>query len=142
MNSSPSTTDSQGYLIVKVTTARGAIPLEGATVNIRGGDRANSGVLFSLRTDRDGQTPRITLPTPPRSASESPENGTPYSTYHIDVFQDGYIPLAFHNVPIFPSIVSIQPAVMIPGPEYSQLSPYPLTPSSTVIVPEDKSSAL
>ncbi len=142
MNLSPSLPDSQGYLIVKVSTARGAIPLEGATVNIRGGDQNNSGVLFSLRTDRDGQTERITLPTPPRSASESPGNTTPYATYHIDVFRDGYIPLAFHNVPIFPSIVSIQPAVMIPGPEYADLTPYSLTPSSSVISPEDESTAL
>ena len=142
MNSSPSTPESLGYLIVKVSTARGAIPLEGATVNIRGSDKANSGVLFSLRTDRDGKTERISLPTPPRSASEAPGNSAPYATYHIDVFQDGYIPLAFHNVPIFPSIVSIQPAVMIPSPEYAELTPYPPYSASSVISPEDGEDTL
>ena len=142
MNSSPSAPDSQGYLIVKVSTARGAIPLEDATVNIRGGDQDHSGVLFSLRTDRDGKTERVTLPTPPQSASQTPGNTVPYATYHIDVFREGYVPLAFHNVPIFPSIVSIQPAVMIPAPEYADLTPYPLSPSSSVILPEDGNTAL
>ena len=135
-------TDSQGYLIVKVSTARGAIPLEGATVNIRSGDREDSGILLSRRTNRDGQTEKITLPTPPRYTSQSPSATVPYSTYHIDVFQDGYIPLSFHNVPIFPSIVSIQPAVMIPATEYPDLDPYPAPPISSVISPEDPRTGL
>ena len=106
---------SEGYLIVKVSTARGAIPLEGASVNIRGGDAASSGILYSLRTDRDGQTPRVALPTPDVIESQSPEGSTPYTLYHIDVFRQGYSPLFFHNVPVFPEVISIQPAVMVPA---------------------------
>ena len=117
MNPSSNATDSVGYLIVKVTTARGAIPLADASVLIRGGEKENSDVIFSLRTNRDGQTPRLTLPTPPRSASESPNGGVPYATYNVEVAKEGYLPLSFPNVPIFPSILSIQPAVMIPAPE-------------------------
>ncbi len=116
MNSTPQSTDSIGYLIVKATTARGAIPLEGATVNIRGETSENAGVLYSMRTNRDGQTEKIPLPTPPRSESETPNGGTPYAVYRVDVVKDGYQPLSFENVPIFPSILSIQPAVMIPSP--------------------------
>ena len=142
MNPTPPSSPSSGYLIVKVSTARGAIPLEGATVNVRGGDPAHSGVLLSLRTDRDGQTPRVTLPTPPLSASEAPGGITPFANYNIDVFAEGYVPLAFHNVPIFPSIVSIQPAVMIPHPEYGGAIPPTRTPSSTVTVTEDEATGL
>lgn len=134
--------DSIGYLIVKVSTARGAIPLENATVNIRGGDQSNSGVLHSLRTDRDGKTERVSLPTPPLSASDAPGGVVPYANYNIDVFLDGYVPLAFHNVPVFPSIVSIQPAVMVPQPEYAGATPPYLYPASTVILPESEDTAL
>ena len=140
MNTALSPNDSTGYLIVKVSTARGAIPLEGASVIVRGGEQDSSGVLYSMRTDRDGQTERISLPTPPRSASESPGNIKPYATYGIDVFREGYVPLSFENVPIFPSIVSIQPAVMVPLPEYyGDARPYF---SATAIPPEDAASSL
>lgn len=105
-----------GYLIVKVSTAQGAIPLSGASVSIRG-ETADSDVLYSLRTNADGQTERVSLPTPPKASSESPGNVKPYATYSIDVFKDGYLPLYFQNVPVFDSVLSIQPAVMIPAPE-------------------------
>lgn len=115
--------DSLGTLIVKVTTARGAVPLAGASVNVRGATAENSGVLYSLRTNRDGQTEKLTLPTPPRSNSQTPNGGIPYALYTVDVAKEGYLPLTFENVPIFPSVLSIQPAVMIPAPE--DFSPTP-----------------
>ena len=126
--------DSTGYLIVKVSTARGAIPLEGATVNVRGGDAEDSGVHISLRTDRDGQTERIALPAPNRSASEAPNGAmVPYSVYSIDVFKEGYVPLEFQNVLIFPSVTSIQPAVMVPSPALPLIPQYH---DATIVIPE------
>jgi len=135
----PTSQDSIGTLIVKVTTARGAIPLAGASVNIRGGEQEGSGVLFSLTTNRDGQTPKVSLPTPPRANSETPSGGTPYATYTVDVFKEGYLPQTFERVPIFPSILSIQPAVMIPAPESvgETLPEYPAT-----VTPEPPSADL
>ena len=105
---------SVGYLTVMVSTARGAVPLEGATVNIRADSQESSEILYSLLSDRDSKTPRVTLPTPPIENSEAPSNKEASFTYNIDVFKDGYVPLYFHNVPIFPSILSVQPAVMVP----------------------------
>ena len=105
----------QGYLTVRVSTARGAIPLSGATVNIRGGEVDNSSVIYSLISDGDGRTPRVSLPTPPKENSDAPGGGVAYSVYNVDVFKEGYIPLYFHNVPIFPSVISVQPAVMVPA---------------------------
>ena len=112
-----SSNESVGYLIVKVSTARGAIPLSDATVRIRGGTPESSGILLSLQTDRDGQTQRVSLPTPPKSFSASPNDEKPYSVYNIDVFKEGYVPLEFQAVPIFPDVTSIQPAVMVPAPQ-------------------------
>ena len=106
-----------GYLVVKVSTARGAIPLENASVNIRGAEPEISGVLFSLSSDSAGLTEKLSLPAPPRSLSESPSIVIPYALYNIDVFKEGYYDLHFNNVAVFDSITSIQPAVMIPNPE-------------------------
>ena len=114
--------NSVGYLTVNVSTARGAIPLEGATVNIRADEADSSEILYSLLSDRDGRTPKISLPTPPQSNSDSPGGATPFSTYNVDVFKDGYVPLYFHNVPVFPAVHSIQPAVMVPA---DRTSAYP-----------------
>ena len=107
----------QGYIIVKVSTARGAIPLEDASVSIRGGTPENSGVIYSLRTNSDGITKKVALPAPNISLSESPGNAFPYSVWNIDVFKDGYIPAYFQNVPVYASITSVQPAILVPTTE-------------------------
>ena len=110
---------SVGYLTVNVTTARGAIPLEGATVNVRGDEKDSSAILYSLLSNRDGRTPRVSLPTPPKENSDAPGGASAFSTYNIEVFKDGYVPLYFQNVPIFPSVLSVQPAVMVPSDSLS-----------------------
>lgn len=107
--------NTQGFLTVKVSTARGAIPLSGAVVNIRGGQTESSTILYSLISDNDGKTKVVSLPTPPMENSESPVGDKAYATYNIDVFKEGYLPLYFNNVPVFPSVISVQPAVMIPA---------------------------
>ncbi len=82
----PKDTQSIGYLIVKVSTARGAIPLEGAAINVRGSKAESSGVIYSLSSDRDGLSEKIALPTPSRSISEAPSDEIPYSLWNIGVF--------------------------------------------------------
>ena len=115
-----------GYLTVRVSTAGGAIPLENAAVNIRGGDIDDSDVIYALTTNSDGLTPIVSLPTPPRSASQAPQNTAPaYAVYNIDVFATGYAPAFFHNVPVFSGITSVQPAAMIPLPSYDAENAYP-----------------
>ena len=117
MNQSPQSSDSFGYLLVKVTTASGAIPLENASVRLRGSTPESSGVFYATLTNSDGQTERISLPTPPFSASQTPTGGTPYAQYSLEVRKEGYLPLSLENIPVCPSILSIQPAVMIPSAE-------------------------
>lgn len=107
-----------GYLTVRVSTAGGAVPLEGAAVNVRGGNIELSEVLFSLTTNSDGITPTVSLATPPRSSSETPQEAAPaYAVYNIDVYAKGYIPALFNNIPVFSGINSIQPAVLVPAAE-------------------------
>ena len=109
--------ESLGYLVIRVSTARGAIPLEGASVSVRGGSPETSGIIYSMVTNQDGLTEKIALPAPAISLSESPGNPTPYSIWSIDVFKDGYTPLFFTSVPVYASVVSVQPAVMTPLPQ-------------------------
>ena len=106
-----------GYLVVKVSTARGAIPLENAAVSIRGNSPETSGIIFSLRTDRDGITKKVSLPSPSNSLSESPGNPEPFSSWNVDVFKNGFVPVTFTNVPVYSSITSVQPAILVPIPQ-------------------------
>ncbi len=112
-----------GYLTVRVSTASGAIPLENAAVNIRGGDVDDSDVIFALTTNSDGLTPTVALPTPPRASSEVPQTDVPpYAVYNVDVFAKGYAPVFFNNVPVFSGINSVQPAVLLPETENRSLN--------------------
>ncbi len=113
-----------GYLIVRVSTARGAIPLEGARVDIRtyedekDSDPATRGdIVASLITGRDGSTVRLPLPAPSAAASESPGAIQPYARYSADVFLEGYRRKSYLGIPIFDGITSLQSAVLIPLPE-------------------------
>ncbi len=118
-NENNATLSGTGYLLVRTSTAMGAIPVEGATVTVRehlpNGISADRGsVIRVLVTDRDGRTERIALPAPPRSNSISPGDKIPFATYNIDVEAIGYYRLFFSNVPVYDTITSIQPALLIP----------------------------
>ncbi len=113
-----------GYLTVRVSTAGGAIPLEAASVTVRGGDIDAPSPIYSLSTNSDGLTPTVSLSAPPRAASQTPEDTSPaYAVYNIDVYADGYVPAFFHNVPIFTGINSVQPAVLVPSTGNPSLNP-------------------
>lgn len=116
-NQIPQEYTSTGTLIVSVFTAGGALPIEGALVTISGGEN-QGGVIRVLYTDQSGNTPKITLPAPPASASESPGNSTPFAKYNIEVDKENFYPRSFINVPIFSGTTSIQPANLIPKTEY------------------------
>ncbi len=110
----------QGYLIIRATTARGAIPLEGIQVDVydmpREDGKEQGNLVLSTVTGRDGNTDPIPLATPPRSDSLVPGgNGhKPFSTYLVDVRSDGYFAQQYINVPIFDGITAVQPADLIP----------------------------
>ena len=117
--------NSYGYLIVKVSTASDAIPIENASVIVQGKDENNQEILLSLLTDRDGLTTKIMLPAPPRELSESPSPANkPYSVYNIDVYKEGYYPHHYNGVPIFQNVTAIQNAHIVPFSELDAQNPY------------------
>ena len=123
----------QGYLIIHVTTARGAIPLEGAQVSIRNyleePSEGRGDVIATLISGTDGNTARIPLSAPPRSASLKPGNGTPFTPYIAEVRLEGYYDQTYSGIPVFDGITAIQPADLIPLPENGQSDSF--TPDST-----------
>ena len=123
-----------GYLTVRVSTAGGAIPLENASVNIRGGSVDDSSIIYSLLTNSDGLTETVALSAPPRSASQTPQDQTPpYAVYNVDVYAKNYAPAFFHNVPVFSGINSVQPAILVPTIEnarYEASASYPRSPQN------------
>ena len=113
-----------GYMIVRVTTARGAIPLEGAVVAVHNYDpefeSGRGDIIATYKTDSSGLTPRFALPAPPRELSMSPGNGKSYLTYNLSVTKPGYYQQYYTNAPIFEGITAIQNADMIPLPDNGQ----------------------
>ncbi len=107
-----------GYLIVRVSTALGAIPVVGASVAVRNNiptpNATPKDVIQVMKTDRDGKTPRLELPAPPRQNSQTQNGAQPYATYHIDVHASGYYDQYYNNVPVYDGVTSIQPALLIP----------------------------
>ncbi|MBQ9162703.1 MAG: hypothetical protein IJX74_05445 [Clostridia bacterium] len=124
-----------GKLIFRVSTARGAIPLQNAEVRVsyhtdEAGDMRGQ-VIAVMLTDRDGKTPPLELPAPARSASMSPStNGVlPFSLYDAEISLGGFYRQEYTRIPIFDGITSIQPASLIPLPENGQTDN--LTPEDT-----------
>ena len=107
----------EGYIVVRVSTARGAVPLEGAEVIIRKSESNDSEAIVSMISNNAGLTSITPLPAPPRSLSESPGNIKPFATYNIAVRADGYSTQYYNEVPIFDSITSYQNAILIPLPD-------------------------
>ena len=124
----PSSTEKEGYLIVHVTTARGAIPLEGAQVTVRDYSaeftEGCGDVHTVMTTDRNGNTERISLPTTPLSTSLSPGTEQPFSVYNLEVRLEGYRGQLYYALPIFEGITAIQPVDMVPLSEDGGGAPF------------------
>lgn len=111
-------TNGTGFLRVKVSTAREALPIEGALVRISAGTETENGALYSLRTNSSGYTDTVRLAAPPAYLSTSPGNTKPFSTYNIEIVKDGYNSVLNMNVPIFDGIVSLLPVSLVPFSEF------------------------
>lgn len=128
-----------GRLIFRISTAGGAIPLEGARVVVRAkggeGDPQRGNALHVLYSDRNGKTEVISLPTTPRSQSLTPRDGDglpPFLCYDAEVTLSGYRTVNYVCIPIFDGVTSVQPADLPPLPENGREDG--LTPDGMTIV--------
>lgn len=77
---------------------------------------AQDGTVIAMRlTDRSGRIEQITIPTPPREESESPDNSvTPFTVVNLTAQIRGYELLRNEGLQIFPDTTTDQNLEMIP----------------------------
>lgn len=121
MNESKQGRAGQGNLVFQVTTARGAIPLEGARISLFNyikEDMPHRGdVQSSVVSGGDGKTRVIALQTPPRDESLSPGTALPYATYNAEVTLEGYYTQYYVAIQVFDGVTSVQSINLVPLPE-------------------------
>ena len=119
--------DSQGFLQISAYTASGALPASDITVRISGNEEGNIGVDYSVRTDRNGLTEAVALPTPSVEYSLSPSAlEQPYAKYDVFAYGDGFYPKSIYDVTVFSGVKAVLPLEMIPdaGFEKNVFPPY------------------
>ena len=99
-----------GYLKFSIFDMTVAKPLEGAQVVVSDGTEN----LTTLFTDESGQTPVISLKTPPLEYSLEPDMPTPYSTYNAIITADGYETEEIEGIQVYTNNQSIQEIYMKP----------------------------
>lgn len=121
--------DNSAVLRVAVTTALGALPLEGASVAVSTAADAAGGrtLLYAVSTDADGLTPPLPLDAPPRADSLSPAGGPPYALYTVEVTHPGYTPRTALHVAMFAGVPAMLPVVLTPLEENQPAAPTDLT---------------
>ena len=87
------------------------VRLQGAKVSVSySGDPGN--VLEEVRTDSDGRSPVLDLPTPPVEYSLEPNVNQPYSEYTVKVEAEGYSPVEVTGSELLSGQSSVQPVEM------------------------------
>ncbi len=98
-------------------------PAEGALIRVF--DQTNNIVLEETRTDSSGQTPTVTLPTPPIDYSMSPDMPRPFNQYNVSVSLPNYIEANIYNVQLYPETTAIQEVALKPTYDSIEI-PYPV----------------
>lgn len=103
-----------GTMKVSVVSSVGQIPIANATVVISYTGDPDS-PIETLTTDISGQTPTVTLPSPPLDLSLNPDNEQqPYSEYNLFVTAPDYEPVFVSGSEVFSGELSLQPIRMNP----------------------------
>ena len=129
--------NSNGTLRVRTYTAGGALPVVGAVVRIRGAEENNRMVSYSVVTDRDGVTPKVTLPAPGIRYSLAPNpSEQPFSVYDVEISASGYYNKRIYGLTVFSGVDSVQIVNMIPGNK-TDTKNYPRG-SQNSLIPQDE----
>ena len=109
----------EGTLIVRVTTSRAQIPIDGAAVTLTRPAPGGGTDLVAVRfTDESGRTPPIILATPDASESRAPEPGQPFALVDVEVWHPDYAGVLVENVQVFPGQKTLQDVDLIPLEEF------------------------
>ena len=123
-----------GSMVITALTAGGALPVEGTVVKITGVDEENRTVEYSLITDKDGITEKISLPAPSRNLSLSPGAAEqPYAQYNVEISAPGFYTKRLFGVAVFEGTETLQQVNMIPLPDKETGVSYPRNNLNTVV---------
>ena len=110
-----------GNLVFLVSTARGAIPLEGARISLYNyikEDMPHRGdIQYSTVSGSDGKTRAIRLGAPPKNDSLEPSTSLPYATYNARIELEGYYTQYYVAIQVFDGVTSVQTVNLVPLPE-------------------------
>lgn len=105
----------RGTLRFRVYTAREALPVSGALIEITKVIGNSKHTFYKLTTDISGNTPVIYLPAPSSELSQHPENTIqPYALYDAYITADNFGDVSIKDLPIFDGILSEQSIAMVP----------------------------
>ena len=109
----------EGTLIVRVTTSRAQIPIDGATVTFTRPATGGGTDLIAVRfTDESGRTPPLTVAAPDAADSRAPEAGQPYALLDVEVYHPDYAGVLVEHVQVFPGQTTLQDVDLIPLEEF------------------------
>ncbi len=105
----------RGTLRFRVYTAREALPVTGAKIEVTKIIGNDKHTFYKLTTDISGNTSIVYLPAPSSELSQQPENTTqPYALYDAYITADNFGDVSIKNLPIFDGILSEQSIAMVP----------------------------
>ncbi len=115
------TEQKKGNIIVEVTTARGAVPLNGVTVVIDRFDKndpmGRKELIAVRETNQSGRTDPVAVFAEERELSLEPGQNDPFFTYYVSAKEKGYAPVKDRPVDVFSGEISILKIDLIPKPE-------------------------
>ena len=105
-----------GSIVVRVTTSRAQLPVEGATVIITTPSPEGRPIVQAvLETNESGTAGPIQLPAPTTPSSGTlPGGPTPYSTYSLWVEHPAYEMALVDSFQVFPNVMSVQNITLVP----------------------------
>ncbi len=107
----------EGTLVVRLNSARGTIPIAGATVTVFRADADGNRLLYLGQTDENGESPTWSLPTRDRNLSLEPGTTMPYVNYAVQANAVGYLAVLNEGVSVFGGVKTVQRITMLPLPE-------------------------
>lgn len=106
---------STGFLKVQILTSRAELPVAGATVTVSAVRPGGGRELLSLqRSDESGMTETVTVPTPDRSNSLTPDQPRGWTDVQIAATHPNYDGVVSRDVQIFPGVTTLQELYLIP----------------------------
>lgn len=107
---------SEGYIVARVYTSRSMIPIKDASVAVLEEIDNRSMLIGYRKTDEVGKTTPISIQTPDREMSQSPNDTEtfPFTQVNIQIEHPNYYTMYIRNVQVFADTTSVQNAELIP----------------------------